>query len=78
MLGVAVAALIPLCLTGNAPARTSVHARVKCVGLYCAIVPEPERRPAPRPAAWAAGGAKRVPGGHVGKPRRRAPCVADR
>ncbi len=78
MLGVAVSALVLFCLTGSAPARTSFRARVKCVGLYCAIVPEPERRPARRPAACVAGGATRVLGGQVGKPWRRASSAADR
>jgi hypothetical protein len=76
LLGVAAPALVLLCLTGSAPARTHVYARVKCVGLYCAIVTEPERRPVPPPATRRRGWSKADPGGHVGKPRRRAPCVA--
>jgi hypothetical protein len=71
MLGVAAPALVLLCLTGSAPARTHVYARVKCVGLYCAIVTEPERRPVPLPATRRRGRSKADPGGHVGKSRRR-------
>jgi hypothetical protein len=78
MLGVAAPALLLFCLTGSAPARTPVHAQVKCVGLYCAIVTEPERRPAPLPATRRRGWSKADPGAHAGKTRRRAPCVADR
>jgi hypothetical protein len=58
MLRVAAPALALLCLTGSALARTQVQARVKCVGLYCAIVTEPERRPAPRPATSRRGWSK--------------------
>ena len=61
MLCAAAAALALFCLTGGAVARTHVHARVKCVGLYCAIVTEPERRPAPRPATWRRGWSKADP-----------------
>jgi hypothetical protein len=45
MLCVAAAALVLLLPGGGAQARSHVHARVKCVGLYCAIVTEPERHP---------------------------------
>ncbi len=55
VLGAAAPALLLLCLAGSAAARTHVYARVKCVGLYCAIVTEPEPRPAPRPATWRRG-----------------------
>jgi hypothetical protein len=55
MLCVAAPALVIFCLTGSAMARTHLYARVKCVGLYCAIVTEPESRPAPRPATWRRG-----------------------
>ena len=78
LLRVAAPALVLLCLTGSAPARTHVFARVKCVGLYCAIVTEPEPPPAPRPATWRRGWSKADPRGNVGMPRRRAPCGADR
>jgi len=63
MLGVAAPALLLLCLTGSAPARTHVYAQVKCVGLYCAIVTEPERRPVPLPATRRRGWSKADPGG---------------
>jgi hypothetical protein len=52
MLCVAAAALALCCLTAPAQARTHIFARTKCVGLYCAIVTEPERRREPRPATW--------------------------
>ncbi len=55
-------ALLPLAET---QAREPLHARIECVGLYCAIVPEPAPRPvanrrpafalrasADRPRAW--------------------------
>ncbi len=58
MLSVAIPALILLYCAGSAPARTAVHARVKCVGLYCAIVTEPEPHPAPRPATRRRGWSK--------------------
>lgn len=61
MLRVAAPALVLLYLAGGASAHTQVHARVKCVGLYCAIVTEPERRPAPRPATWRRGWSKAGP-----------------
>jgi hypothetical protein len=67
---VAAATLVLACLSGSAPARTHLHARVKCVGLYCAIVTEPERRPVRRPATRRRGWSKADPGGHVGKPWR--------
>jgi hypothetical protein len=47
MLCVAAVALVFLLPGGGAQARSHVHARVKCVGLYCAIVTAPERRPGP-------------------------------
>ena len=55
MLCVAAAALAFLLLPASAVARTPVYARVKCVGLYCAIVTEPAPRPAPLPATWRRG-----------------------
>jgi hypothetical protein len=63
MLCVTAPALVLLWLTGSAMARTHLYARVKCVGLYCAIVTEPERRPAPRPATWRRGWSKADPAG---------------
>ena len=59
MLCVAAAALALLLPTTSAEARTPVHARTKCVGLYCRIVTEPAPRPAPLPAAWRKGFAPR-------------------
>jgi hypothetical protein len=61
MLCGAAPALVIFCLTGSTMAHTHVHARVKCVGLYCAIVTEPERRPAPRSAIWRRGWSKAGP-----------------
>jgi len=63
LLCVAAPALVLLCLTGSAPARTHVYARVKCVGLYCAIVTEPERHPVPPPATRRRGWSKADPRG---------------
>src|SRR5215831_2856484 len=61
MLCVAMAALVFSCLTAPALARTHVFARTKCIGLYCAIVTEPERRREPRPATWRRGFTTAVP-----------------
>jgi len=55
----------PSCFAGGAPARTPVQARVKCVGLYCAIVTEPH--PAPRPANRRRGWIKPLTGPPKGK-----------
>ena len=44
MLCVAAAALVLLLPAAGAPARSHVYARVKCVGLYCAIIPAPAPR----------------------------------
>src|SRR5262249_25992936 len=77
LLGAAAPALVLVCLTGSAPARTHVYARVKCVGLYCAIVIEAARRPVPPPVTRQRGQAKADPGGHVGKPWLRKSYVVD-
>jgi hypothetical protein len=55
VLCVATAALVFSCLVASAQARTHVFARTKCVGLFCAIVTEPEPRREPRPATWRRG-----------------------
>ncbi len=47
------AAALAVLLPGLAEARGTVYARVKCVGLYCAIVTEPE--PPLAPATWRRG-----------------------
>ena len=46
---VAAAALALLLSDAAADARTRVFARVKCAGLYCAIVPAPDPRAQGRP-----------------------------
>lgn len=55
MLCVAAAALVFFLPDAGAQARSHVYARVKCVGLYCRIVTEPEPRREPRPATWRRG-----------------------
>src|SRR5215831_5297966 len=75
MLCVAMAALVFSCLTAPALARTHVFARTKCVGLYCAIVTEPEPRREPRPATWRRGFTTLAPL-HHGHRRSGAPTSA--
>jgi hypothetical protein len=48
-------ALAFLGLLTTAQARVHVYARVKCAGLYCAIVTEPDQPPSTRAATWRKG-----------------------
>jgi hypothetical protein len=45
-------ALAFLGLLITAQARVHVYARVKCAGLYCAIVTEPDQPPSTRSQPW--------------------------